>query len=45
MGKGQGKSGSKHSHYSFKKRCDYVLCKKRAKIKIGDNYSCSKHAG
>jgi hypothetical protein len=44
MGKGTNKTGSKHSHFPFKKRCDHILCKKRAKYKIGDNYFCSKHS-
>ena len=39
MGKGQGKSGSKTSHYQFKKRC--CNCDKRAKHQNWDGkYYC-----
>ena len=40
---GKGKSGSKHSYYPFKKRCQFPGCKKRAKYEIDGNYYCKKH--
>jgi hypothetical protein len=44
MTKGQGGSGKKSSHYQFKKRCEYIGCKKRAKNMIGDKYFCKLHS-
>lgn len=39
MGKGQGKTGKKSSHYQFKRRCE-KCGKHRAKYLIGRLYLC-----
>ena len=45
MSKGTGHFGnSKKSHYEFKRRCEVIGCKKRAKYLIGDKYLCKNHA-
>jgi hypothetical protein len=44
MGKGTGHLGFKHSSYQFKKRCQYIGCKKRAKYFIEGKYYCKNHA-
>lgn len=50
MSKGQGHSegmprmASKHSHYIYKKRCQEIGCKRRAKYFIDNKYLCKEHA-
>jgi hypothetical protein len=39
-----GSSGFKRSHYSFKKRCQILGCKKKGKYIIDNKYVCSKHS-
>lgn len=44
MGKGTNHTGaSKHSNYAFKKRCQFIGCKKRSKYLIGNKYLCRIH--
>jgi hypothetical protein len=43
MGKGTNKSGQKHSHFGFKRRCSNLICKKRAEHKVGNKYYCRIH--
>jgi len=43
MGKGSLKSGKKSSHYAFKKRCEVIGCKKKAKYIIDNKYYCKEH--
>jgi len=44
MAKGIGHLGnSKRSHYEFKKRCQIIGCKKRAKYIVNEKYYCKLH--
>ncbi len=37
-------SGKKTSHYAFKRRCEHLNCKKRAKVIIEGKYYCKEHS-
>jgi len=43
MGKGHLGSAKKSSNYRFKKRCQHLGCKKKAKYQVGDSFFCKIH--